>query len=142
MNSESREKYILQVEDNPDDMTLTELAVRKSRISNRLVAVYDGQQALDFLFCQGQYVGRDCDDAPAVILLDLKLPLVDGLEVLRQIRADKRTHDIPVIVLTSSTEKDDQLESRRLGANSYIRKPTGLTPLIETLQQIKADWLS
>jgi two-component system, response regulator len=142
MKSESREKYILQVEDNPDDVTLTELALRKSRISNRLVAVYDGQQALDFLFCRGQYAGRDGDDIPAVVLLDLKLPQVDGLEVLRQIRGDRRTRDLPVVILTSSTEKDDQSESRRLGANSYIRKPTGLTPLIETLQKIKTDWLS
>ena len=142
MSATVKKKYILLVEDNPDDVALTELAVNKSQIPNKLVSVYDGKQVLDFLFRREEYANRETDDNPAVILLDLKLPKVEGLEVLRQIRADVDTRDIPVIVLTSSTEESDQSESRRLGANAYIRKPTGLTPLIEIIQQIKTDWLS
>ena len=141
MSSGSCDQYILQIEDNPDDVELTKLAHKKSQISNRMEVVSDGEEALDFLFCRGEYAGKDPDDFPAIILLDLKLPRVDGLEVLKQIRTDKRTQHIPVVVLTSSMEENDQSESSRLGANGYIRKPTGLTPLIGILHQIKVNWL-
>lgn len=142
MNTPTKEKYILLVEDNQDDVALTRLAFKKSQIASRLVVAYDGEEALDFLFCRGKYANRDTDDFPAIVLLDLKLPKVDGLEVLKQLRADKRTYRVPIIVLTSSTEEKDQSESRRLGADNYIRKPTGLTSLVGVLQQIKSDWLS
>jgi two-component system, response regulator len=141
MSSGNGSQYILQVEDNPDDVELTKLAHKKSQMSNRLVVVSDGEEALDFLFCRGEYAGKDPDDFPAIILLDLKLPRVDGLEVLKQIRADRHTQHIPVVILTSSMEQNDQSETLRLGANSYIRKPTGLTSLIGILHQIKEDWL-
>lgn len=142
MNSSAGDKYILLVEDNPDDVALTKFALKKGQIFNRLVNVSDGEEALDFLFRRGKYADRDTDGNPLLILLDLKMPKLDGLEVLKQIRACKRTSCIPVLVLTSSTEEKDKSESIRLGANSYIPKPTGLTSLIEMLQQIKTDWLS
>ncbi len=118
------EKYILLIEDNPDDLTLTEMAFKKSQIPNKLVVVINGQQALDYLFCQDKYAHRDFRDAPALILLDLKLPFVSGLDVLKEIRADKRTSQIPVVVLTSSIEDRDKAESYNRGANDFICKPT------------------
>ncbi len=135
------EKYILLVEDNPDDVTLTKMAFKKSQLLNKLVVVINGQEALDYLFCQDKYAQRDVQDAPALILLDLKLPFVSGLDVLKEIRADKRTSQIPVIVLTSSIEDRDKAESYNRGANDFICKPTGFSHYIEVIQQIKAKWL-
>jgi two-component system, response regulator len=141
MITRTKEKYILLVEDNSDDVMLTEIAMRKSQTPNKMMVVWDGEEALDFLFHRGRYAAREGDDDPAVIILDLKLPRVDGLEVLEQIKADKRTSSIPVVILTSSTEDKDQSESRRLGADEYICKPTGLTQLIEIIQRVRSTWL-
>jgi two-component system, response regulator len=137
----NKEKYILLVEDNPDDVALTELALQKNRINNRLVIAWDGEEALDYLFGCGKFASRDTADEPTLILLDLKLPLLNGLEVLKQIRANKQTCHLPVIVLTSSLEDKDQAESLELGANRYIRKPTGLTHFMEIIRQISKEWL-
>ncbi len=135
-------KYILLVEDNPDDVTLTEMALRKGGVSHKLETLPDGEGALDFLYGLGEYVGRDLEDKPDLILLDLKLPRLDGLEVLERVHTDKRTADIPVVVLTSSAEERDQSESRRLGAVDYIRKPTSFTAFVHIIQQIKDQWLN
>lgn len=135
------EKYILLVEDNPDDVILTELAFQKSQLPCKLVVVVDGREALDFLFYQGKYTNRTPVENPALILLDLKLPLINGLDVLKEIRANKYTSQIPVVVLTSSLEEKDQTDSYKLGANDFIRKPTGFSRFIEEIQQIKAKWL-
>lgn len=129
------------VEDNPDDVALTELALRKNRINNKLVNAWDGEEALDYLFSRGKFAGRDASDKPAIILLDLKLPLINGLEVLKQIKTDERTRYIPVITLSSSLEDKDLVESFRLGANCYIRKPTDLTKFMEIIRQIRDEWL-
>jgi two-component system, response regulator len=137
----NKEKYILLVEDNPDDVALTELALKKNRINNRLVIAWDGEAALDYLFGCGKFASRDTVDEPALILLDLKLPFINGLEVLKQIRTNKRTCYLPVIVLTSSLEDKDQAESCRLGANRKLRKPTGLTQFMEIIRQISKEWL-
>jgi two-component system, response regulator len=136
------DKYVLLVEDNEDDVTLTEMAFKKGRISGILVVVVDGREALDFVFYQGKYAERTPVENPTLILLDLKLPMVSGLEVLKAIRADKNTSQIPVVVLTSSIEEKDQIDSYRLGANDFIRKPTGYTRFIEVVQQVKVKWLS
>lgn len=136
-----RERYILLVEDNPDEVLLTELAFMKINLKNRLVKARDGEEALDYLFGCGKYADRDTSDEPSVILLDLKLPLINGLEVLQQLRSDDRTFHIPVIVLTSSLEENDQDESFRLGVNQYIRKPTGLSQYIDIIRQVKNEWL-
>jgi two-component system, response regulator len=136
------DKYVLLVEDNPDDVTLTEIAFKKSQITNKLVVVVDGQEALDFLFGHGQYAGRDPQDKPALVLLDLKLPLVSGMDVLKEMRADSLTSRIPVVVLTSSMEDNDQVESCKLGANDFIRKPTGFSHFVDIIQQIKVKWLT
>lgn len=133
--------YVLLIEDNPNEVALTERAFRKTKISNKLVAVYDGQEALDFLFGQGRYAGRDINDKPALILLDLNLPLVTGLEVLKTIRSSKSTCKISVIVLTSSLENKDLVESNRLGADDYICKPTSFSEFVEIIQAIKSRWL-
>jgi two-component system response regulator len=142
MFTEEKRKYILQIEDNPDDVLLTRLAFKKSQIPNKLIVVCDGEEALDYIFRRGQYAKRATDDNPAVILLDLKLPKVDGLEVLKQIREGKSTHDIPVIVLTSSIEVRDQRVSTRLGISSYLQKPTGLSRFTEMIQQINMQFLN
>jgi two-component system, response regulator len=136
------DKYILLVEDNPDDVVLTELAFKKGHITNRLAVVVDGQEALDFLYSQGNYADRDPYEAPALVLLDLKLPYVSGLDVLKKIRADKNTSLLPVVILTSSIEDKDRTESFRLGANDFILKPTGLSLFVEAIQQISAKWLA
>jgi two-component system response regulator len=137
----SEGRYILLVEDNPDDVILTRLALEKNRIENKVVIAEHGEEALDYLFCRGKFTGRDPEDRPAVILLDLKLPLVDGLEVLRQIRRDQRTTLIPVIALTSSSMDTDQAECLRLGVSSYVRKPTSLIQFVDIIQQIRSEWL-
>jgi two-component system, response regulator len=136
------DKYVLLVEDNPDDVVLTELAFKRGRITNKLVVAVDGQEALDFLFCQDKYADRNPAENPGLILLDLKLPYVSGLDVLKKIRADKNTSLIPVVILTSSIEDKDRTESFRLGANDFILKPTGLSLFVEAIQQISAKWLA
>ncbi|HSK89411.1 MAG TPA: response regulator [Anaerolineales bacterium] len=132
---------ILLVEDNPDDEVLTLRALKKSKIGNEVVVVRDGVEALDFLFCTGAYADRDPHDMPQLILLDIKLPKVDGLEVLRRIRADERTRLLPVVILTSSKEQQDLIESYKGGANSYIRKPVDFSQFAEAIQELGLYWL-
>lgn len=132
---------ILLVEDNRDDELLTLRAFQKNRIANPIAAVRDGQEALDYLFATGSYAERDQDDLPVIILLDLKLPKVNGLEVLREIRSNERTHVIPVIILTTSVEDEDVIGSYALGANSYIRKPVDFTEFVEAVRTLGNYWL-
>ena len=132
---------ILLVEDNPNDVELTLHAFNKHNITNRIRVVRDGAEALDFLFCTGPYASRDANDCPKVILLDLKLPKVDGLEVLRRVKADTRTRSIPVVVLTSSSEERDLVESYALGVNSYIRKPVDFQQFTEAVRLMGLYWL-
>lgn len=134
-------RYILLVEDNPDDEELTRLAFKECRVANELVVVRDGQEALDYLFAAGKYSGRDMGEMPEVILLDLKLPKLGGLEVLERIRADERTRLQPVVVLTSSKEDNDLIESYSLGANSYIQKPVDYIQFVDAVQQLGLYWL-
>lgn len=136
-----KERIILLVEDSPDDVDLTLRALKKSNVLNEVVVVRDGAEALDYLFATGTYSGRDSTMMPEVVLLDLKLPKVDGLEVLRQIRADERTKLLPVVILTSSSEERDVVESYKLGANSYIRKPVDFDQFIESVRQLGLYWL-
>ena len=133
--------YVLLVEDNPDEVFITQRAFKKGEVANPLMVVTSGRQALDFLFSQGSYADRDKNDKPAVILLDLKLPLVSGLDVLKELKSNPNTNPIPILVLTSSTEERDQTESYRLGANDFICKPTSLLEFIEIVKTIKARWL-
>ncbi len=135
------EPIILLVEDNADDEALTLHAFQQQRIGNKVVVVRDGVEALDYLFGRGQYAERDLADAPAVVLMDLKLPRLDGLEVLRQLRADARTRSLPVVVLTSSDEQRDLVESYRLGCNSYVRKPVDFDDFVHAAQQLGLYWL-
>lgn len=140
--SETRyRRPILLVEDNPDDIELTLRAFRKRRILNPVVVLRDGQEALEYLFGTGRYADREPSGVPLVILLDLKLPRVDGLEVLRRIRADERTRMQPVVMLTSSVEEEDLIASYRLGVNSYIRKPVDFEQFVEVVGQIGLYWL-
>lgn len=134
-------KLILLVEDNPDDEVLTLRALRKHNISSEVVVARDGVEALDFLFGTGAHTGRDLHLMPKLILLDLKLPKVDGLEVLRQLRDAQHTRLLPVVVFTSSNEEQDILECYNLGVNSYIRKPVDFNQLSETLHLISTYWL-
>src|SRR4030067_3459095 len=129
-------KVILLVEDNPDDVDLTLRAFKKNNIVNELMVIRDGAEALDYLFGTGKYQGRDLSVMPQVILLDLKLPKVDGLEVLRRLRADARTKLLPVVILTSSKEEQGLVNSYRLGANSYIRRPVDFTKFMEAVRQL------
>jgi CheY-like chemotaxis protein len=132
---------ILLVEDNPSDVKLTQRVLEQNQITNKLVHAEDGREALDYLFGIGQYAGRDVRDAPAVVLLDLKLPKVDGLEVLKNMRADERTRLLPVVVLTSSSQEEDVVASYKLGANSYIRKPVDFTQFAEAVRLLGMYWL-
>ena len=135
------ESVILLVEDNPSDVGLTRRAFRKNRLPTTLVVAGDGQEALDYLFATGPHAGRDSAVQPALILLDLRLPLVDGLSVLRRIRSELRTRTIPVVVLTTSTEESDIQAAYTLGANSYIRKPVDYTEFVEAVNQMGLYWL-
>jgi len=135
------EKTILLVEDNPDDEALTLRAFKKNNIQNKVVVVRDGVEALDYLFASGAYEGRDSSVLPQIVLLDLKLPKIDGLEVLRRIRADHRTELLPVIILTSSKEDQDVISGYQLGCNSYVRKPVSFDEFIEAARQLGLYWL-
>jgi two-component system response regulator len=135
------DKMILLVEDNADDEALTLRALKKNNIGNIVVVVRDGAEALDFLFCSGIYADRDPRDKPQVILLDLKLPKVDGLEVLRRIRADPSTRTLPVVILTSSKEEQDVVNSYIIGVNSYVRKPVDFIQFVEAIRQLGLYWL-
>ena len=136
-----KSKIILLVEDNPSDVGLTQRALAKSHVANELVVAEDGQEALDYLFGAGAYAGREVTELPALVLLDLKLPRVDGLEVLRQIRADERTSRLPVVILTTSKEEQDVAQSYDLGANSYIRKPVDFTQFAQAVEHLGLYWL-
>jgi two-component system, response regulator len=136
-----KNKSILLVEDNPDDEALTIRALRNSNILNRVDVVRDGAEALDYLFATGAHSGRDTSVTTQVVLLDLKLPKIDGLEVLRRLRADDRTKLLPVVVLTSSDEERDLISSYRLGANSYVRKPVDFAEFSEAVRQLGLYWL-
>ena len=135
------DKTILLVEDNPDDEALTLRALKKNNILNEVVVARDGVEALDYLFGEGSYAGRDLSHMPEVILLDLKLPKIDGLEVLKRMRSDPRTKLLPVIILTSSVRDQDVAESYGLGANSYIRKPVDFEQFTEAVRQLGLYWL-
>ena len=132
---------ILLVEDNPNDEALTLRALKKNNIGNTVFVVRDGAEALDFLFCMGAYADRDPNDMPQLILLDIKLPKMDGLEVLRRIRSDKRTRLLRVVMLTSSNEEQDLIEAYEGGANSYVRKPVDFTRFTESIKQLGMYWL-
>lgn len=132
---------ILLVEDNPDDAALALRALRKGNVTTKIEHVIDGEQALDFLFCTGGYADRNPENRPRLILLDLKLPKVDGLEVLQRIKADPTTHTIPVVMLTSSREERDLIESYQLGVNSYVVKPVDFEQFSEAVRQLGLYWL-
>jgi CheY-like chemotaxis protein len=134
-------KIILLVEDNPDDVELTLRALKKSNVLNEVVVMRDGQEALDYLFGTGSYSGRDPSKMPELILLDLKLPKIDGLEVLKRLRADGRTKLLPVVILTSSKEEKDLINSYKLGANSYVQKPVDFNQFIDAARQLGLYWL-
>jgi two-component system, response regulator len=135
------DKVILLVEDNPDDEALTLRALKKNNISNEVVVARDGAEALDYLFAEGMYVARDPKIMPQVILLDLKLPKVDGFDVLRKMRADERTKRLPVVILTSSNEEQDRISGYDLGANSYVRKPVEFGTFMEAVKHLGLYWL-
>jgi two-component system, response regulator len=132
---------ILLIEDNPDDEALTLRAFKKNNISNEVVVVRDGVEALDYLFGTGAHAGRDIADTPQVVLLDLKLPKLSGLEVLRKIRSEALTKLLPVIILTTSSEESDVISGYELGANSYIRKPVDFSQFLESVRQLGLYWL-
>ena len=136
-----KRKTILLVEDNPDDEVLALRALKKNHLLDEVIVAHDGVEALDYLFCTGTYAYRDTTIMPQLILLDLKLPKMDGLEVLQQIRADERTKLLPVVILTSSNEEKDLFDSYNFGANSYIRKPVDFTQFTQAIQQLKSYWL-
>lgn len=135
------DKTILLVEDNPDDEALTLRALKKNNIKNEVIVAHDGAEALDYLFGTGKYAGRNTDVLPQVVLLDLKLPKVEGLEVLRRVRADKRTKLLPVVILTSSNEEQDRIDGYGLGANSYVRKPVDFSQFLDAARHLGLYWL-
>jgi len=134
-------KMILLVEDNPNDEELTLRALRKANIANEVAIARDGQEALDFLFGTGKYAGRELPSMPAVVLLDLKLPKLDGIDVLQRIRADPRTRLVPVVILTSSSEDEDMVRSYQSGANSYVRKPIEFSAFANAVTQLGMYWV-
>lgn len=135
------ERIILLVEDNQDDVDLTLHAFKKGNIANKVVVARDGQQALDYVFGAGAYAGRDVSDQPAVVLLDLKLPKLNGDEVLKRIRANERTKLVPVVILTSSREEEDRYRAYVAGANSFVRKPVDFAEFLEAARQLGLYWL-
>ena len=135
------EKSILLVEDNPDDVELTMMALKENNIANRIDVVTDGAEALDYLFCRGKYKGRGYEAMPAVVLLDLRLPKLDGLEVLKRIRENESTKLTPVVILTSSKEEKDLVNGYKLGANSYIQKPVDFKQFTEAVRNLGLYWL-
>jgi two-component system response regulator len=137
----SRSRIILLVEDNPNDVKLTICAFEKSNVSNEIVVVGDGEEAVDYLFATGRHAGRDPKVMPEVILLDMKLPKMDGLGVLRRLRADERTRRLPVVILTTSQEEKDITSSYNLGANSFVRKPVDFDQFIDAAQHLGVYWL-
>ena len=132
---------VLLVEDNPDDLDMTLRALRKARLANRIQVARDGAEALEFIFCEGAYANRKIESVPKVILLDLKLPKIDGLEVLRRLKADPRTKTIPVVMLTSSKEQKDVVDSYHLGVNSYIVKPVNFEGFATAVGELGMYWL-
>ncbi len=136
-----QQKTLLLVEDNPDDEALTLRALNKYNLANHIEVARDGQEALDYLFGEGKYQGRNTGEQPQVILLDLKLPKIDGLQVLEALRADPRTRQVPVVVLTSSDDERDIVRSYDLGANSYVRKPVDFEQFLEAARQLGLYWL-
>ncbi len=134
-------KIILLVEDNPDDEELAMLALKKGKVANEVVVARDGVEALEYLFGTGAYAGRDVSELPQLVLLDLKLPKIDGLEVLRKVRSDPRTRCLPIVVLTSSKEEDDIIQGYDVGANSYVRKPVDYNQFVEAVHQLQLYWL-
>ena len=135
------ERTILLVEDNPDDEALTLRAFAKNQITNPVAIARDGVEALDYLFATGAHAGRDAAERPAVVLLDLKLPKLDGIDVLKRIRADERTRLLPVVILTSSREEQDIIDGYRFGCNSYVRKPVDFDRFLEAARQLGLYWL-
>lgn len=134
-------KSLLLVEDNPDDVDLTLRAFKRNQLGNDIIVATDGEQALDYLFCTGAHTGRDPKDQPSVVLLDLNLPKVSGLDVLKRLRADPRTRRLPVVVLTSSNEDRDVITSYELGANSFVRKPVDFSQFLDAARQLGLYWL-
>jgi two-component system response regulator len=135
------DKVILLVEDNPDDEALTLRALKKNKVANRVIVARDGEEALDYLFGTGAYAGRDLRNTPTLVLLDLKLPKVDGLEVLRRLRADEHTRYTPVVILTSSKEEGDRLQGYKLWVNSYVVKPVDFSQFSEAINYLGLYWL-
>lgn len=134
-------RIILLVEDNVDDVDLTIRAFERSELLHQIVVARDGQEALDYLFAEGAYLGRDPELAPRVVLLDLNLPKLNGLDVLKRMRADERTRRVPVVILTSSKEEQDRLQSYNLGANSFVRKPVNFAEFLDAARQLGVYWL-
>jgi len=134
-------KVILLVEDNPDDEALTLRALRKNKVANDIIVARDGAEALDYLFATGKHAGRNPRETPQVVLLDIRLPKVDGMEVLRRIRQDERTRYVPVVILTSSKEEQDLVNGYKLGANSYVRKPVDFDQFVEAARHLGLYWL-
>ncbi|MBT6051372.1 MAG: response regulator [Candidatus Scalindua sp.] len=139
--NEDKKKIILLVEDNPDDVELTLRGLKKNNVVNEIAVVEDGAEALEYLFCTGAYAKRDPEEVPVLVLLDLKLPKIDGHEVLKRMREDARTKLIPVVILTTSDEEQDLVKGYSNGANSYIRKPVGFDSFSTAIQQLKVYWL-
>lgn len=135
------QKTILLVEDNPDDEELTIRSLRKANISNEIIIAHDGSEAVDYLFCHGPHAGRDPDKLPALVLLDLKLPKLNGIDVLKQMRANQHTALIPVVILTSSSEDEDKLNCYLSGANSYVRKPVDFRAFADAVTQLGIFWM-
>jgi len=132
---------ILLVEDNPDHQELTTMTLAENNVMNEIVVASDGLEALEYLFATGRYAGRDARDVPALVLLDLKLPKLGGIEVLRRVRDDERTRYVPVVILTSSSEEEDIVASLQSGANSYVRKPVDFGRFVEQLHRLQVYWL-